>query len=98
MIHRLPRLASVLLCSVFLALAAGCMPPEFNPHPTTSEADSLSDAVQLTHNFARAGEASSPPDMRWVIFQASMPPEESCLMYVAQVKWDGDRIIGINTP
>jgi len=100
MIHRrLPRLAPVLLCTVLLALgAAGCMPPQFNPHPTTSEADALTDAVQLTHNFARAGEAYFSPDMRWVIFQASMRPEESYLMYVAQVKWDGDRITGINTP
>lgn len=99
MTHCLHRFGAVLLGSVLLVLgAAGCMPPEFNPKPTTSEADSLSDAVQLTHNFARAGEAYFSPDMRWVIFQASMKPEESYQMYMAQMKWDGDRIIGINTP
>ena len=99
MTHRLNRLAPVLVCSVMLLVgAAGCMPPEFNPHPTASEADSLADAVQLTHNFGRAGEAYFSPDMRWVIFQASVRADEPYQMYLAQVKRDGDRITGINTP
>src|SRR4051812_24438444 len=99
MTQRLQQLTPVLFCSVLLAaLAVGCQPPEFNPHPTTSEADSLADAVQLTHNFGRAGEAYFSPDMRWVIFQASVRADEPYQMYLAQVKWDGQRIIGINTP
>jgi Tol biopolymer transport system component len=99
MTHRLNRLAPVLIYSAMLLVAAaGCMPPEFNPHPTASEADSLADAVQLTHNFGRAGEAYFSPDMRWVIFQASVRADEPYQMYLAQVKRDGDRITGINTP
>src|SRR3954470_18032988 len=90
--------ARLLLTALTLLAAAGCQPPEFNPHPTTSEADSLSNAVQLTHNFARAGEAYFFPDMRWIIFQASNQPTEGYQMYVAQLKWDGTRIVGLNTP
>src|SRR3954453_8827272 len=99
MTQRLQQLTPVLFCSVLLAaLAVGCQSPEFNPHPTTSEADSLADAVQLTHNFARAGEAYFSPDMRWIIFQASTQPTEGYQMYVAQLKWDGTRIVGLNPP
>lgn len=81
-----------------MTLAGGCQAPEFNPIQTTSEADSLSDAVQLTHNFARAGEAYFSPDMRWIIFQASQRADEPYQMYLAQLKWQGGRIAGINTP
>jgi Tol biopolymer transport system component len=90
--------ARLLLTTLALLAITGCPPPEFNPHPTTSEADSLTNAVQLTHNFARAGEAYFSPDMRWIIFQASVQPTEGYQMYVAQLKWDGTRIVGLNTP
>jgi Tol biopolymer transport system component len=90
--------ARLVIAALALVAIAGCQPPEFNPHQTTSEADSLTDAVQLTHNLARAGEAYFSPDMRWIIFQGSVGPNDPYQMYVAQLKWDGTRIVGCNTP
>jgi Tol biopolymer transport system component len=82
----------VLLCG------AGCQQPEFNPTPTTGEFNSLSEPIQLTHGFTRAGEAYFSPDMKWIIFQASMKPGEDFVMYLAQTRWEGGRIVGLNTP
>ncbi|HEY7115032.1 MAG TPA: hypothetical protein VH475_00510 [Tepidisphaeraceae bacterium] len=96
MIRRFTPLVPIL--PLILGLIAGCHAPEFNPTPTTAEADSLADPLQLTHNFARAGEAYFSPDMKWIIFQASVQPNEPYQMYLAQLKWDGDRITGLNTP
>jgi Tol biopolymer transport system component len=36
--------------------------------------------------------------MKWIIFQASTKPEEDYQMHVAQLKWEGDRITGVNAP
>src|SRR4051794_29363381 len=82
-----------LLLALIVVAAGGCRQPEMNPTPTTSEADSLADPIQLTHSFTRAGEAYFAPDMKWIIFQASTKPDEDYLMYLAQTKWDGDRIV-----
>ena len=59
---------------------------------------SLSDVVQLTQAFARAGEAYFSPDMRWIIFQESHKPDAPYQMYVAPLKWEGDRIAGSGHP
>src|SRR5688572_23383522 len=72
--------------------------PRENPTPPQSEAEVLSEVVQLTHSFQRAGEAYFSPDMKWIIFQASTRPDESYQMYVAQLKWEGERIAGLFTP
>jgi TolB protein len=88
----------IALLLVLFVAAAGCRQPEMNPTPPTAEADSLADPIQLTHSFTRAGEAYFAPDMKWIIFQASTKPDEDYLMYLAQTKWDGNRIVGINTP
>lgn len=83
---------------VLLALLAGCQQPELNPTPPAAEAEVLSEPLQLTRNFARAGEAYFSPDMKWIIFQASTKPDADYEMYVAQLKWADGRITGINTP
>jgi Tol biopolymer transport system component len=54
----------------------------------------LTDVVQLTTGFARAGEAYFSPDMKWIIFQANSPYQ----MYLAELKWQGDRIVGTQPP
>ncbi len=59
---------------------------------------SLSDIVQLTSGFARAGEAYFSPDMKHVIFQASPERDSHYQMYVATVRWEGERIAGLNEP
>lgn len=76
----------------------GCQQPELNPTPPTSESEILSDYVQLTHGFARAGEAYFSPDMKWIIFQASMKLDEDYSMYLAQLQWKNGQIAGIDTP
>jgi hypothetical protein len=59
---------------------------------------SLSEVVQLTQGFARAGEAYFSPDMKWIIFQASAKPDAPYQMYVAPLKSEGDRIVGSGHP
>jgi Tol biopolymer transport system component len=90
-------LSSMLLLTIAAAVA-GCRAPELNPTPPTAENQVLSDYLQLTHGFARAGEAYFSRDMKWIIFQASTKPDEDYQMHLAQIKWEGDRIAGINAP
>jgi len=68
------------------------------PPGTSSEADTLSDVVQLTQGFDRAGEAYFSPDMKWIIFQASPKGEKHYQMYVAPLTWEGDRLVGSGQP
>lgn len=74
----------------------------------TLEAPLLTEHVQLTSRdkFVKAGEAyfdhNTPP--RWVIFQAVPVPEKGTEpdgfygMYVAKLKYDGGKIVGIEEP
>ena len=95
----MPRVFTIGISGLLLVLtAAGCRGPEFNPTPPTGETDLLTDPIQLTHGFARAGEAYFSPDMKWIIFQASTKPDEDYQMYLAQLKWDGDQLTGVDTP
>jgi len=83
---------------LILATVAGCSHPELNPKPPTSESEVLSDAVELTHGFLKAGEAYFSPDMKWIVFQATVKPDEDFQMYVAQLKWDNGAITGTHPP
>lgn len=73
-------------------------PGEYNDTPTTGEADSLAEVVQLTTGSARAGECYFSPDMRWIIFQSAAKKEDQYQMFVAKLKRDGDRIMGAEKP
>ena len=63
------------------ALINGCNAREGQPNSSSAtapaiaqdprEASILTDLVQLTHDFDRAGEAYFSPDMKWIVFQAS---------------------------
>src|SRR5688500_10094367 len=62
---KIMKLIFVFTCVLSL-LSAGCVtqsPPR--------ESDALDDVAQLTHGFARAGEAYFAPDSRWIVFQAT---------------------------
>jgi Tol biopolymer transport system component len=65
---------------------------------TSGEADTLSDIVQLTHGFDRAGEAYFSPDMQWIIFEAVPHGEEHYQMYVAHLQSTGGAISGADEP
>ena len=90
------------MCSALIGTAGlfvGCRQPEFNPTPTTGEEQTLIEPIQLTKGFKKAGEAYFAPDMKWIIFQAAAKDvNDDYLMYLAQLKWDGDRVAGVNTP
>ena len=58
----------------------------------------LSDIRQLTSGFSRAGEAYFSPDMKRIIFQATPPGESQYQMYVACLRREGGRIVGIDSP
>ena len=60
--------------------------------------ESLSDIVQLTSGFERAGEAYCSADSKWIIFQATPKGEQHYQMYVARLRRQGGRIIGVEHP
>lgn len=86
-------------CTVLSAaiLLIGCV-YENNPTPPAAESDSLTEIIQLTRGFDRAGEAYFSRDMRWIIFQAAMTGEPFYSMYIAQVKTGPGGITGITPP
>ena len=86
--------ANALLHVAALALSASwCFAAE-----KSQVKEPLSDIVQLTSGFARAGEAYFSPDVKWIIFQAAPQGEAHYQMYVAKLKWNLDRIEGIESP
>ena len=78
------------LCALFAASTRAAARADDEKH--------LSDVVQLTSGFDRAGEAYFSPDMKWIIFQATAPGEQHYGMYVAQVRWEDETIRGIDAP
>ena len=82
------RAAAIVACAFATVLLIGCAQPEFNETPNLSESDSITDIIQLTHGFDRAGEAYFSPDMQWVIFQAVPHGEQQYQMYVAPLMYD----------
>jgi Tol biopolymer transport system component len=58
----------------------------------------LSDIVQLTSGFPRAGEAYFSHDAKWIIFQAAPQGEQHYQMYVARLRWQGGGIVGLDQP
>jgi Tol biopolymer transport system component len=58
----------------------------------------LSEMVQLTSGFARAGEAYFSPDMKSMIFQASKQRDGHYQMYVTNLTWKGDRLASAGYP
>ena len=72
--------------------------PATQPFQDPRETAILTDLVQLTEKFDRAGEAYFAPDMKHIIFQASPPGEEHYQMYVEPLRWDGDHLAGGGKP
>lgn len=58
----------------------------------------LSDVVQLTRGFDRAGEAYFSADGGWIIFQATPRGEQHYQMYVARLRRSGGNIVGLEEP
>ena len=101
------RLTPLLVSSVLAACGlAGCssndpVTPTESATPAaqdTGRETALSDIVQLTRGFDRAGEAYFSPDTNWIIFQATPKGEKHYAMYVAKLEKQGDRITGAGEP
>lgn len=97
-----PALISLLL-SVSLSGCAGAEKEPAEPSATDARAadtrePALSDVVQLTQGFDRAGEAYFSPDTNWIIFQATPKGEKHYAMYVAKLKKKGGGIVGAEAP
>jgi TolB protein len=58
----------------------------------------LSDIVQLTSGFDRAGEAYFSQDTHWIVFQAAPAGQSYYDMYVARLKKQGQAIVGLGRP
>src|SRR5688572_2195574 len=69
-------------------LTIGCAQAEYNKHVVQSESEVLTDIIQLTHGFDRAGEAYFSRDMKWIIFQAYPNGEDQYQMFVAPLMYD----------
>src|SRR5947209_179794 len=66
---------------------------------TREREEYLSNVVQLTHDFDKAGEAYFSPDMNWIIFQASPKGQQQYQMYVAKLqRGAAGEIIGADQP
>ena len=72
--------------------------PATQPATTTQSEPALSDVVQLTSGFDRAGEAYFSPDGKWIIFQATPKGEKHYAMYVAKLETSNGRVTGITPP
>ena len=75
------------LLAVACVVISGCS-PQVNPKQPPAESAVLIDCIQLTSDYARAGEAYFSRDMRWIIFQAAPKGEEHYQMYVARVRYE----------
>ncbi|MCA9282315.1 MAG: PD40 domain-containing protein [Phycisphaerales bacterium] len=72
------------------------------------ERGEFADYAQLTFpdKYLRAGEQYFSPDAKWIIFQATLraeadpsdPQAVPYAMYVAKLKWDDQKIVGIEEP
>src|SRR5438034_5285798 len=80
--------SGVILLTLLAATTGGCSTP-LNVHPPRDESAALSDVVQLTSGFTRAGEAYFSPDQRWIVFQASTQADPNYAMYLARLRRSG---------
>ena len=90
----------VLIVTSFAAAeSAGGRPlPSDAAEATSGEADTLSDIVQLTRGFERAGEAYFSPDMKWIIFEAVPQRQIHYQMYLARLRYANGAISGAEEP
>jgi len=87
-------------------LAVGCHARSSSQHPppksaessTARESQSLTNILQLTTGFDRAGEAYFSPDMRWIIFQAVPRGEKNYQMYLSRLVYSDSGIVGSDNP
>jgi Tol biopolymer transport system component len=82
----------------FAVFLIGCATLVYGEEPPSNKEPALSEIVQLTHGFARAGEAYFSPDMKWIVFQASVKAEGQYQMYIAKLQWHEGKLVGAEQP
>lgn len=95
---RFHRATTGLVVAAIVSGAIGCAAPLINPNQPASESAVLSDVRQLTRGFGRVGDGAFSPDVRWVVFQASVAGEAYDQLFVAPLQRDGEAITGIGRP
>ena len=97
-----PRASQAPVATAPVAAPSPAMTPPGGATPPATDArdreDCLSDIVQLTAGFERAGEAYFSADANWIVFQATPKGEQHYQMYVARLRRRGDRIVGLEHP
>src|SRR5205823_9499415 len=83
---------------VCILISAPALAQPATTQTSGSESDALSDVIQLTSGFDRAGEAYFSPDMKWIIFQAAPKGEKQFQMFLAKVQMRDAQITGIDAP
>ena len=104
---------ALMLCSLLLLCTIGCvsgpkysttLPPAIaqgvvTEEPIVGRETAITNAIQLTIGFDKAGESYFSPDMNWIIFQGAPKGQSQYQMYVAKLIKDanGD-ITGLDKP
>jgi Tol biopolymer transport system component len=83
---------------VFATAISALLAVADEPEPAAGPEESLSNIIQLTSGFEKAGEAYFSPDMTWIIFQATPRGQQQYQMFVAKLKRAAGEITGIETP
>jgi TolB protein len=89
--------SNIFLTWVWAALLVGCS--EYNRIATVSETNSLSNTVQLTDGFDRAGEAFFSRDFRWIVFRGVQSVHQQPQIFLAKItSSDASGMFGIEKP
>src|SRR5438874_7141581 len=90
------RPAIVFAAALMAMLTATRARPQ--PDEPAGREECLSNVVQLTGGFEKAGEAYFSPDMNWIIFQATPKGQVQYQMFVAKLKRADGEITGLEPP
>src|SRR5215831_8988938 len=93
----LPSLLALTVSCTTVQQPSGKAASEAQP-ASGSESDTLSEVVQLTRGFDRAGEAYFSPDMKWIVFEAVPKGQQHYQMYLARLTYAGEKITGAAEP
>ena len=86
-----------IVCTLVFALTGSAVVSAVEVEPVGRE-EFLSNVVQLTKGYEKAGEAYFSPDMKWIIFQATPKDKKQYQMFVAKLTRENGDIVGIETP
>jgi Tol biopolymer transport system component len=84
------------LLNLLIFFNGGCQ--EYNIQAGASEVAALSQVIQLTDQFDRAGQAFFSPDARWIAFRAVAHGQHQYQLFLAKTVWNQSEMTGIEKP